>query len=99
MVPLPLVMGRHSAHILLGGPDVRVCLQIGVRVVSHNVLLPPQERGHPDLRAQQPPHPRHVHFKWMHHSMSRLQAHVKQESAPVQRLATAAHLRGASEVR
>ena len=43
MVPATLVMGRHSAHILLRGPDVWVCLQIGVGVVPHNMLLPPQE--------------------------------------------------------
>ena len=43
MVPVAQVMRRHAAHILLGGPDVRVRLQICVRVMPHNVLLPPQE--------------------------------------------------------
>lgn len=53
MIPLALVVGRHSPHILLRGSDVRVRLQVGVRVVPHNVLLPPQERGDTNLRTQQ----------------------------------------------
>lgn len=41
VVPVALVVGRHTAHILLGGPDVGIRLQVGVRVVPHDVLLPP----------------------------------------------------------
>ena len=43
VIPLALVMGRHAADILLGSPDVRIRLQVGVRVVPHDMLLPPQE--------------------------------------------------------
>ena len=53
MVPVTLVMGRYSAHVLLRGPDVRVRLQVGVGVVPHNMLLPPKERGHTNLHTRQ----------------------------------------------
>ena len=43
MIPVALVMRSHAAHILLGGPDVWVHLQVRVRVMPHNVLLPPQK--------------------------------------------------------
>ena len=52
MVPLALVMGRDAAHVLIRCPDVRVGLQVGVRMMTNHMLLPPQKGGNPDLQAR-----------------------------------------------
>ena len=54
MVPQTLVVGRDAPHVLIRRSDVRVGLQVGVRVVAHHMLLPPQEGGHPNLQARCP---------------------------------------------
>ena len=46
---MSLMVWRHTAHVLRRGPDVRIDFQVGVGVMADNVLLPPQEGGHPNL--------------------------------------------------
>ena len=45
------VVGGHTARVTVGHADVGVTGQVGVRVMTHHVLLPPHERRHADLHA------------------------------------------------